>query len=314
MKNSIYQLAKKYFIKLFIALIISSISFATGCKTNRTETATDRKLIKTDTATLDAWELAPGRNKELQPYRVTKKNNRWLISVNGGEAAETDTAYLRRSLQHISNLKAVTELNIPEKNWDTLGVTDKDTRLTLYKSGKAQQQLFLGNMFFKENKTTYYVRLKDENEIYTVQTYLEGSFKVPAEKLRKKNMVDVQKQQISEIMFLRPDGIEFSLRRAGQHNWSIDGILTKDSLTEQYVNALTGLTINNFAESPVTGADLSIQILTYGGKQVSLKAYRKNSDTWIISSTANTGNYIELPASQIQSMFPGWAYFMQSGK
>ncbi|MGZ5302878.1 MAG: DUF4340 domain-containing protein [Bacteroidia bacterium] len=287
--------------------------FLVGCKTNRTEVASDRQLLKLDSSSFDSWEIVPGKNADSDAYRMIRKNNKWMISVKGNEPAEPDTAYLRRSLQHITNLQAVTELNIPQKNWDTLQLTDKDTRLIVYKDGKPVKEIILGKMFFsKANKTTYYVRLKDENEIYTVQQYLEGSFKVPAQKLRKKEMVNVAPSQIANIIFLKPEGIDFTLLRAGQQAWSIDGILTTDAIANKYVAALTNLQIANFAETPNIGAILSIEITTYDGKEISLRAFRKNSESWIMSSSANQGNYMELKDNEIQTLFPGKEYFMQS--
>jgi len=312
MKIRIYHIARKCF-----ALAVFSLTFAgtvlsvSSCKTNRTETASDRKLITAAEGDFDSWEIIPGKNAELDAYKMVRKNNSWMISVNGNEPAETDSAYLRRSLQHLSNLQAITELNIPEKSWDTMKVTDKDTRLILYKDGRPAQEIILGKMFFgNNNKTTYYVRLKGEDEVYTVQQYLEGSFMVPAEKLRKKQMVDAPPAKIVELLFLKPEGIDFTMLRAGQQAWSIDGILTTDSISNKYINALSNLQVNTFAEPPATGAVLSIQITTYGGRQISLRAYRKNSETWILSSTANTGNYMELKQQDIQNLFPGRQFFL----
>lgn len=310
---SIYHQAKKCFGFSTVLSAVVLLMLLNACKTNRTEVASSRLLFSAKPDEFDSWEIIPGKNTDLDAYKMLRKDNQWMISVNGGEPAQPDTAYLRRSIQHLTNLQAVTELNVPRKNWDTLQVTDKDARLIIYKNGKKLQEIILGKMFFgKNNKTTYYLRLKDEDKIYTVQQYLEGSFKVPTSKLRKKEMVNLHPAQIAEILFLKPEGIDFTMLRAGQTAWSIDGILTNDSIANNFVAILNALNITKFGETPTTGADLSIQLTTYGGQQVSLRAFRKNSDIWVLSSSSNTGNYMELNQSQIQAIFPGKSYFLQN--
>ncbi|RYD73592.1 MAG: DUF4340 domain-containing protein, partial [Sphingobacteriales bacterium] len=262
--------------------------------------------------TIDSWELVPAQTEKQDAYRVFKRNGRWLASVRGKEAAEPDTGFLRRSLLHINHLQANKELNLPEEKWDSLGVTEKSTKLLTFKNGKVVNEIFLGKLFFDEQKkATYYVRLKGENKVYTVPQYLEGSLKMPAEKMRKKALVGVPSSQISEIMFLNPNGIDFILKRAGQNAWSINGILTNDSIGENYVFLISQLEIASFGTAPTMGADLSLQITTYKGNQVSLRAYKKNSETWILSSSENTGNYVEVPNDFIQRLFPGREFFMQ---
>src|SRR5687767_8797777 len=109
MNFRIYHFTKKCFsASAIIVVSFFSLSF-NACKTKRTETASDRKLFTADTSDFDSWEIKPGKNSELDAYKIARKNNKWMISVNGSEFAEPDTAYLRRSLQHITNLQAITE-------------------------------------------------------------------------------------------------------------------------------------------------------------------------------------------------------------
>src|SRR5687768_16310819 len=114
MNISIYHFVKKCFTSTALLFVFATLLLCGACKTNRTEVASSRQLFGAKAGEFDSWELIPGKNNELQAYKMVRKNNQWMISVDGSEPAEPDSAYLRRSIQHISNIQAITELNIPQ--------------------------------------------------------------------------------------------------------------------------------------------------------------------------------------------------------
>jgi hypothetical protein len=45
---------------------------------------------------------------------------------------------------------------------------------------------------------------------------------------------------------------------------------------------------------------------------VQIRANKKNSDTWVLSSPENPGNYAEIDEPAIAALFPGEAYFLKT--
>jgi hypothetical protein len=250
---------------------------------------------------------------KFRKYAVTKENGVWEVVLPNGERGLADGDYIRRSIHHLATMQAREVIQTPEEAWDTMGVTNKATHLKVNRDGKTELDLLIGKLFFDNNKATYYVRPVGENTVYTLPLYLEGSLIADPSRVRQKDLVPFSIAYIVDIKFLAPEGIRNNLRRdSATGHWMINDKPAEETRVAGYLQAVHGLVINKFSGAPITGAVHSLMITAADGRMVQIRANKKNSDTWVLSSPENPGNFAEIDEAAIAGLFPTEEYFLKA--
>lgn len=299
-------------IRFPLLLALAVYSFSTSCNTVSRKPS-DKKILEIDSNAIEGWEVIPNRDMKFHKYSVVKENDLWQVVLPNGDKGLADKEYLRRSLHHLAAMRAMEAIRTPEEGWDSMGVTDKGTHLKVSSGGKTALDLIVGKMIFMNNKSTYYVRPAGQNTVYTVPLYLEGSLIAEPSRVRQKDLVPFSIAYIVDIKFLAPDGIQNTLRRdSATGKWMINDKPAEETRVAGYLQAVHGLVINRFSDAPITGAVHSLMITAADGKMVQIRANKKNSDTWVLSSPENPGNFAEIDEPAIAALFPGEAYFLKT--
>ena len=294
---------------IFIFLSVSV--FLASCE-KKGRHPSDKKLLSIDSNAIEGWEVLPSKELKMRKYSVQKSDGTWQVIIPGGEAALADREYIRRGVNHLANLKAKEEIRIDSEGWDSMGVTDKGTHLKIKKDGKIALELIIGKMFFENNKATYYVRPAGEKTVYTLPLYLEGSVIAEPERVRQKDLLHFSIAYVTDIKFLNPGGVAHTLHRdSATGSWTINGKPAEGVRVAEYLEALHSLVINKFSDAPITGVVQSLMITAADGTVAQIRVSQKNSDTWVLSSPENPGNYAEIDQAAVTALFPGEVYFLK---
>jgi hypothetical protein len=238
-----------------------------------------------------------------------REDNQWFVELGNDQKASADTAYIRRSMEHFSNLPVVRAIDTPKLVWDALGVGDTGTVVKIYVSGKPQDSLIVGRLeFFNTSRAHFYVRRQGDNHIYIVDKYLFGSFAAPQQEIRNKTMVTTDPGAITAIHILSANGNPVTLQIQGGQ-WTVNGRAADRQAILNYLTLVGNLRSNNFSKKPETGADYSIIVNGVNGQESGVKVYR-TEDGYVMESTVNKGNYLKLTNDQFAKLFPAEEYFL----
>jgi hypothetical protein len=154
-----------------------------------------------------------------------------------------------------------------------------------------QQQNFGGGVFT-------YVRLEGEDEVYTVDGFLESSFNRPFNDWRDKSLLRIKRDAIAKVSFNYPDSGFLVEKR--DKKWWIENQLADSVKVKQYLNQLELKNAATFADdfSPSGQPNISLNIDGETGPLATLQAWKRTTD-WVVTSTQQPGIYFSTEGSGI---------------
>ena len=109
-------------------------------------------------------------------------------------------------------------------------------------------------------------------------------------------------------------GEQYQIAQVGQGSYLVDGRVTNMDKLLAYLNNLVALQAKGYTEEPRNGAEYALEIVQQDGKAFSVKASPTQEGKWILTSTLNAGNYMEISGVELQALFPPRSYFLPGVK
>jgi hypothetical protein len=139
---------------------------------------------------------------------------------------------------------------------------------------------------------TSYVRVEGENEVYAVDGFLKMSYQADVNSYRNKLLVNVDKNDISRLVFKYPENVQFTLNKS-EDQWLMDGEKADSASMVKYLNKIHRLTSSNFVDpSTVKKSDATYSLRIEGNNftPIELKAYPSDSTIqYVVTSSLNQG-------------------------
>jgi hypothetical protein len=292
---------RNFYCLLFLVVLLSSCGRLTGLHQGDL-------LLHLDTAKINKW-MVIHRGKMPDAYSVVRQGGNWQIDLEDDQNVAPDTGYIRRSLEHFSNLPVLRSIDTPKAVWNALGVGDTGIVVKIFVGEKPTDSLIIGKLdFFNSSKAHFYVRRQGDNHIYLVDKYLYGSFAAPVQEIRKKAMTVSNPQEITAIHILSASSDPVTLEiNSGQ--WVVDGKPANKTAIVNYLFLIGNLRSNAFTKRPEKGADYSIIVNGINGKESVIKVYR-TEDGYAMESSVNKGNFLKLTNEQFAILFPDRSSFL----
>jgi hypothetical protein len=130
-----------------------------------------------------------------------------------------------------------------------------------------------------------YVRLANENEVYSVEGFLESTFNKSYNDWRDKAFLRLKKEMITSIQFYYPADSSFMLTKK-EKGWWI-GSERADSLkVNNYISQLELKNATTFADNYLPGkaAEVTIQLKGESGLLASIEGWKRAND-WALKSS-----------------------------
>ncbi|MDQ3072630.1 MAG: DUF4340 domain-containing protein [Bacteroidota bacterium] len=260
-------------LTLFISgaiVIIYIISYAQKHEEIKQEVVLE-SLLPIDTSKVSGWRVIHEEDS-TKNVTVVRSSSGWKVALPSGKSVEASPDLIRRSLLHMALMKPNSlETNKKEK-WEELGVHEKGARLIVFEGGRESAAIYLGEMFFLNDvKANHYVRLPQDNNVYTVDLYLDGSLRAPLEKYRKKELMNCEKPIISFAALSKP--------------------VVNNTAALNARKAICDLKPGAFVSRPDTEPLGNWKIIFNDSSFVSVLIWADDS-TYILGSTFNQGNYL----------------------
>lgn len=266
-----------------------------------------KELVSIDTATISEIHIKPANHKPLEIV-LKKEGAQWKVS-NGQQQAETELGTVKSLLSLLKDLKVQRLASRKKDKWDTYQVGEGATQVSILQNGKTTN-IHFGKSSYSQGGAYTYVRLSKEDEVYSVEGFIDSHFNRSYNDWRNKTLLKLNQSDISKITFNYPADSSFVLERRDSV-WYAANTLTEGAKVNSYLSQLTYKTLNDFADG-FTSTEKPTAILQFESKNGVLATVQgwKNGDQWIITSSAQNGVYFSSNQSEMKELMVGKAKFL----
>jgi hypothetical protein len=191
-------------------------------------------------------------------------------------------------------------------------VGDSSTRVQALAGNEPVVDLRIGKLGFNQNQMQQqqqfggggfggaftYVRINNEDEVYTVEGFLESSFNRSLNDWRDKSLLRIKKDQVTKVAFNYPDsGFVAEMR---EKKWWIGNQMADSTKFKSYLSQLEFKNASSFADgfSPSQQPDITLNFDGAAGPLETLQAWKRETD-WVVTSTHQAGVYFSTEGSGI---------------
>lgn len=285
-------------------------------------------LIAADTASISKVQI---RFPESNSIQLVREQNSWKVSEDGSASYTADPQVVQSILAQLVMMQPDRIAANSKEKWKSLQVDDSAAvRVDVFKGGKEPlARLFLGNISMSQQPANQqmmgqqqpdiktFVRVDDDERVYTVDGFLKMSYQPQLSSYRNKKVLQLNPQDISRLEFTGNSGFELSKSESG---WRLNGQQAVDSMQmAQYLRELSRKFSTHFVDSNMVSGTMSFRELTITGnnfESVNLKAIPvvDTAVNFALQSSQNPEAFFDGMQQELYSkLFPGVEYFMASG-
>jgi hypothetical protein len=264
-------------------------------KHSRGERNFKEKLFDIDTAKVSAIILMPRHEKN--EIRVSRQGNKWEFKVKD-KTYQAEKNTIEDMLRTLISIKPERIAATEKSEWAKFEVTDTaPVRVKVEQKGKITADFLVGKFAYSQYRQSTYVRLFDENEVYSIDGFLAMVFNKSANDLRNKTLVNINPQDITQLSFQYPDS-SYTLTK--DKVWKIQGERADSAKVANYINYLAS----------ASGGDFVDDFAPSGKAALTVKIEGKNFNSFEIKAFAadTTNKYVILSSLNPESKFSGGKY------
>ncbi len=273
-----------------------------------------KDLVQVDTSQVTEVRIQPAKEptKEL---KLIKKGNKWRI-IGDAREADAEAGTVESMLGVIKKLEAQRMVTRKKDKWETFEVGEASSRVMVFAGGDKQADFRVGKTGFNQGQggglsgAYTYVRLTNEDEVYSSEGFIGSHFNRTFTEWRNKAFLKITRDDVTKIQFNYPDS-SFVLEKRDSV-WFAGDALANESKVTQYFSKIRFKNVSDFEDGFVQPGKslLTLQIHGNGGPIATAQAWKKNEDEWVLTSTLQDGVYFLGKTSDvIKDIFPGRDWF-----
>lgn len=304
------------FLLIALAILIGIFVLSRVFRSSRLESNIRKELVKLDTARVTEVKIKSSAT-EGEELKLIKTGSIWKV-VSGTKEAVTEPGVVSSMLGVAMNLNVQRLVSRKKEKWETFEVGENSTRVTIFDGDEKLADFRVGKFGFPQEQQQgngiqgmyTYVRLTNEDEVYTSEGFIASHFNRSFNQWRDKTFLKIT-QEVSRIDFIYPDS-SFVLEKRDTI-WYAGNVRALDSKVIQYLNKIKFRNISEFEDGIVQpgGTPVQLQIAGTAGVIATAEAWPKNEDDWILSSSFQDGVYFSGKRSGvIKEIFPGKDWFV----
>jgi hypothetical protein len=279
---------------IVLVTLVGIFALARVFRAPRLEGNLRKELVKLDTAKVTEIRIQrPGADS--LPLSLKREGSRWLAEQQGKKYG-IDPSSVKGVLGTLNVIRAERMASRRKDKWDSFNVGDKGTRVSVYAGNSVETELTIGKTGFNQTRPDpnnpyggfggayTYVRLSGEDEVYTVDGFLESTFARSLNDWRDKAFLRIAKDRISKISFVYPGDSSFVLEKKDTL-WLAAGHTADKTKVEGWLNQLSYKNLNEFADefNPRLTTDARLEIHAGDSLIGKVEAWR-NGTEWVLRS------------------------------
>jgi hypothetical protein len=296
-------------VVLAAIFVVARLFRAPGLESN-----TRKELVRVDTGAVSQVRVATATGE----IALQKKSTGWTVNSQG-ETFEADAATVKILLQQIMSMRAERMVSRKKEKWGTFKVDSTATRVYIYQDGDLKADVYVGKTGFAQGGGSAYgggaytyVRLAGEDEVYTVNGFLESTFNRPADGWRNHTFLRVRRDDVTRIRFQYPDSA-FVLEKKDSV-WLVNAATANAASVDTYLAQLTSKNLYSFA-SDNAFATPPIATLVIEGKSGVLATVEgwPQGEHWALRSSAQKEAYFSSSGSSVvKDLLVGRGHFLKT--
>lgn len=267
-------------------------------------------LVKTDTSAVDVIRLFPkNENGALVEFR--RDGRKWSVKM-GDRQSPAEPSAVAGMLNYLSGMKPARVITGKQEKWKTYEVGDSATHVVALSGDDVLAEAWIGKTDFTAaagggpqnpfggggfgNPFTY-VRVSGNDQVYTVDGFLEPAFNRTFSDWRDKALIRIRQTDVTGLRFDYPDSAFTAELRNGK--WMIDGGAADSTAMRNFISSLEFRNATGFADDfQGSTPSLSIQISGAQGALAVLKAWNRERD-YVISTSRQPGTYFTIDKGDV---------------
>jgi len=308
---------KKLSNKILIITLVVLVSIFVLSRIFRSpslESNLKKDLVELDTSKITEVRIQPSKEpgKEL---KLLRKGNNWKI-LGDAKEADAEAGTVESMLGVVKNLKAQRMVTRKKEKWETFEVGEASSRVMVYAGTDKLADFRVGKTGFNQGQggglsgAYTYIRLTNENEVYSSEGFIGSHFNRTFNDWRNKTFLKVTREDVAKFEFIYPDS-SFVLEKRDSL-WFVNNMKANESKVTQYFSKIRFKNVSEFEEGFTQQGKplLTIQINGGTGPIATAQAWPKNEEEWVLASTFQDGVYFSGKTSGvINEIFPGQRWF-----
>ena len=286
---------------LVIVLLVLVCGFALSrlFRAPALEGSVRQTLVKVDTAAVTDMTLHTALHPD-EEVKFHKEAGQWTVS-RGKESHSTDRGMVNTMLRSIAEIKPERMISHKKEKWDDFKVGEKGTHLVAYAGSEKVADFIIGKTgFVPSTEGTFgrgftYFRLSNEEDVFSIDGYLEATFSRKFDDWRDKTLLRLRKEDVVRITFDYPLDSGYVAEKKDS-TWHAGGTALVPSSVMEYLGRIANQRINAFADGFAAPAkpDITIQYDGVAGSLAKVEFW-KQADKWIMTSSVQPGVFFTNP-------------------
>jgi hypothetical protein len=263
-----------------------------------------KELLRLDTATISEIRVTPAKER-AEELKLMREGNSWRVR-KGDRTEATNHTTIKAMLGSLVNLQAQRMASRKKDRWQDYQVGENSTHVSVYQRGSKVADFHVGKLgFIQSNGGGFggaytYVRLSDEDEVYTVEGFLESSFNNSFNDFRDKTFLKLDKNEITKISFRYPADSSFVVENRDS-TWFVGNEKADPAKVESLLNQFSSKYLTEFVEGFIVSspADVNIQVEGKTGTLATVEGWKRDAQEWTLTSSKQKGVYFSSKGSTV---------------
>lgn len=315
-------MSKKTNNRLLIIILLALIGlfvFVKFFRSSWTERTMKTDIVEIDTAKISSIVIYPNSQKGTE-VKFYKENNNWKVS-DTKIVADADVDAVKGLINTFTEMKVLRLVTKSKDKWEEYQVTDSAaTRVKVLVGKKVKADFYIGKFTYKQSHDPYsmyggggggitgttYVRVSDENDVYTVNGFLTFTFNQGFDSWRNRKLGKFVPAEITKFTIKNP-GDSSSMVQIKNNQYTVNNQPADSAKIANFLNKISYKSGSKFDDQFNPAMKVPFFELTLEkslGTALSIKAYAKDS-LFIVNSSVNAQSYFEMQASELSDLFVG---------
>lgn len=251
-------------------------------------------LVELDTASVSKLVIK-ARANDGDPVTILKEGKNWIVT-KGNKSDNADVNSVKNMLSSLRKLEPQRLVANSEDKWAQYEVNDSlGTQVKVYQGEEVATDVVIGKFNFNQQARTAstFVRLTNEDEVYTVEGFLASTFNQEFNSFRNKTFITTTPENLTALKFDYAGDSSFVLDKVNEQ-WQLNGVVADSTSVAKYINGLRRMNQREFVDD-FSPSENPVYTLTIAGNNMDaiiVKGYLKD-DEIILNSSLNSGAYFK---------------------
>lgn len=273
--------ATKSLAGIFVVLLIVTVAmkWLSGSEVSR---AFRSNLFQVDIDQVSKLVIDHPGNPTLT---MQKTNEGWQVSKEEGqERYPADATSINGAINKLNNLSVNAVATRNSEKFTRYKVDSTGIKVALYNEDEMLSSIYVGAPQRAGRRSlNNYVRLANEDAVYTVEGFLRSTFSKKLEGWRQKRVWDVEQSNILRVDFLYPADSSFTIKKTANQQWVSSGDTLSNSKVSLALSTLATPRASGFADGlekeSFGNEEYAVQVEMSGGEHHRLRLKESPADT-----------------------------------